>query len=226
MMNGERLTVPIFHGSELIVEERAPSNHPMTLMLPALSLLSCIHTQIVVMTVRHCAGLYHGSLHIDEGKEETVRMWHASQQGRGFTKHTAWTRFITALVVVVFVHVVVISTAWAEQMGGGSNEQTESNGAQYGLGTASVFLTIPYGMAKFLFATLGGIFGGFTYAFSGANEKAAKSVWDTSMRGTYVITPEHLKGEKSVRFFGVPPAESGSEGVSSEPAPLEPEPIK
>lgn len=157
-----------------------------------------------------------------------MRMWHVSQNGNGLAIHMAWTRFITALMIVVFVHVAVISTAWGEQMGGGSNEQTESNGAQYGLGTASVFLSIPYGMAKFLFATLGGIFGGFTYAFSGANEKAAKSVWDTSMRGTYVITPEHLKGEKSVRFFGVPPTESGSEGMSQEPAPLEPtpEPIK
>jgi len=165
---------------------------------------------------------------LDKFKEETVRMWHAGREGSGLTIHTAWTRFMTALLIVAFVHVAVISTAWAESMGGGSNEQTESNGAQYGLGTASVFLSIPYGMAKFLFATLGGIFGGFTYAFSGANEKAAKSVWDTSMRGTYVITPEHLKGEKSVRFFGVPPAESGSEGMSPEPAPLEPapEPIK
>jgi len=25
------------------------------------------------------------------------------------------------------------------------------------------------------------------------------------MRGTYVITPRHLKGEEQVRFFGVPP---------------------
>lgn len=156
-----------------------------------------------------------------------MRIWHASQNGNRRTMHVMGAQVMTALLIVAFVHVAVISTAWAEQMGGGANEQTENNGVQYGLGAASVFLTIPYGMAKFVFATLGGIFGGFTYAFSGANEKAAKSVWDTSMRGTYVITPEHLKGEKSVRFFGVP-AESEPEGASQEPAPLEPapEPIK
>src|SRR5689334_24950005 len=111
-------------------------------------------------------------------------------------------RFMTAVLILAFVHVAVISTAWAQPMGGGSDEQTENTGSQYGLGAASVFLSIPYGITKFMFATLGGIFGGFTYVFSGANEKAAKSVWDTSMRGTYVITPEHLKGDKSVRFFG------------------------
>ncbi len=156
-----------------------------------------------------------------------MRIWHASQNGNGLTIYVVGARFMTALLIVAFVQVAVISTAWAEQMGGGSNEQTENNGTQYGLGAASVFLSIPYGMVKFVFATLGGIFGGFTYAFSGANEKAAKSVWDTSMRGTYVITPEHLKGEKSIRFFGVP-GESEPEGASQEPAPLEPapEPIK
>ncbi|WP_447985646.1 hypothetical protein [Nitrospira sp. Nam74] len=152
-----------------------------------------------------------------------MRIWHASQNGNRLTLQIVGTRFMTALLIVAFIHVAIVSTAWAEQTGAGANEQTENNGAQYGLGAASVFLTIPYGMAKFVFATLGGIFGGFTYAFSGANEKAAKSVWDTSLRGTYVITPEHLKGEKSVRFFGVPP-ESEPEGASQEPAPLEPAP--
>jgi hypothetical protein len=156
-----------------------------------------------------------------------VRIWHASQNGDGSTRQAAWTRIMTMLLVVAFVQVAVISTAWAESAGGGADEQTESSGTQYGLGAASVFLSIPYGLGKFVFATLGGIFGGFTYAFSGANEKAAKSVWDTSMRGTYVITPEHLKGEKTIRFLGSP-AEGSPDNVLQEPTPLEPvpEPIK
>ncbi|WP_447978890.1 hypothetical protein [Candidatus Nitrospira bockiana] len=133
-------------------------------------------------------------------------------------------QLVAGVVVVAFVHLTVVGPSLAQPAGGGSNEQSENTGVQYGFGTASVFLSIPYGLGKFLFATLGGIFGGFTYAFSGGNEKAAKSVWDTSMRGTYVITPEHLKGEKSVRFFGVP---AESEGATLEPTaepapPLEP----
>jgi len=43
------------------------------------------------------------------------------------------------------------------------------------------------------------------------------------MRGTYVITPEHLKGEKTIRFLGSP-AEGSSDNVSQEPTPLEPVP--
>ena len=83
-------------------------------------------------------------------------------------------------------------------------EETESTSSQYGLGAASFFLTLPYSVAKVTVATLGGIFGGFTYIFSAGNEKAARAVWDTSLRGTYIISPEHLKGEKPIRFFGVP----------------------
>lgn len=156
-----------------------------------------------------------------------MRIWHAGQNDVERTVHTSWSRLSTVVIIAAFMHVAVISPAWAQSAGGGANEQTESTGTQYGLGAASVFLSIPYGLGKFLFATLGGIFGGFTYAFSGANEKAAKSVWDTSMRGTYVITPEHLKGEKTVRFLGSP-AEGSSETTTQEPVPLEPapEPIK
>jgi hypothetical protein len=132
-----------------------------------------------------------------------------------------WFRMVAVVLAVAFFHLAIIPTGWAQNAGGGSDERRQGTGAQYGLGTASVFLSIPYGLGKFLFATLGGIFGGFTYAFSGGNQKAAKSVWNTSMRGTYVITPEHLKGERAVRFLGVPPEE---EDVSEEPTPS-PEPM-
>lgn len=140
--------------------------------------------------------------------------------------HGRAVRAIATVVTVCVLHVAAVPSGWAQSAGGGANEQTESTGAQYGFGTASVFLSLPYGLGKFLFATLGGIFGGFTYAFSGGNEKAAKSVWDTSMRGTYVITPEHLKGEKTVRFFGVP-AET-ADAATEEPAaePIAPAPVK
>ena len=88
------------------------------------------------------------------------------------------------------------------------------------------FVSIPYGAVKFVYATFGGIIGGFTYALTAGNEKAAKSVWDTSMRGTYVISPRHLKGEEPVRFFGIPPIRDEAPAASGmpEPAPAAPTP--
>jgi hypothetical protein len=64
--------------------------------------------------------------------------------------------------------------------------------------------TLIYLPLKAAFAIAGGIVGGLTYAFTAGNENAAKSVWTTSMYGTYIITPEHLRGDKPIRFLGVP----------------------
>ena len=154
------------------------------------------------------------------------------QQRDEVVRRPTWLRIVSVLVVVAFFHVAVAPMVRAQLEGSqpvesaprsDDNERTESTGSQYGLGAASVFLSIPYGLGKFLFATFGGLFGGFTYVFSGGNAKAAKSVWDTSMRGTYIITPDHLRGDKTVRFLGVP-----REGDQSEPdsAPAEMMPIE
>ncbi|HSN03645.1 MAG TPA: hypothetical protein VLS44_01595 [Nitrospira sp.] len=73
---------------------------------------------------------------------------------------------------------------------------------------AAGLVTIPYLACKGAFAIVGGVVGGLTYVFSGLNENAAKNVWTTSMYGTYIITPEHLSGDKAIRFLGVPDAET------------------
>ncbi len=68
---------------------------------------------------------------------------------------------------------------------------------------ASCFIVSPvYGAFKLAFAGAGAIVGGFTWLFTGGDQEAAQRVWDTSLKGTYIITPEHLKGEKPVQFVG------------------------
>jgi hypothetical protein len=74
---------------------------------------------------------------------------------------------------------------------------------QAALGIGSALLTLVYFPAKLVYATLGGIVGGFTYALTGGDLDTAKEVWEPSFYGTYVITPDHLKGNEPVRFFGV-----------------------
>ncbi len=77
--------------------------------------------------------------------------------------------------------------------------------------------TILYFPFKAAFAIGGGIVGGLAYLFSGLNEQTAKSIWVPSMYGTYVITPEHLSGDRSVRFLGVAADETAT-GSSTAPA--------
>lgn len=85
---------------------------------------------------------------------------------------------------------------------------------------AAVLVTIPYFACKGAFAIVGGVVGGLTYVFSGLNENAAKNVWTTSMYGTYIITPEHLSGDKPIRFLGVPDAETPAPTYAPAPEPI------
>jgi hypothetical protein len=86
---------------------------------------------------------------------------------------------------------------------------------------AAAVSTILYLPFKAAFAIGGGIVGGLAYVFSGGNEQAASSIWHTSLYGTYIITPEHLRGDRPVRFLGV--ADQPNEPATPQPS-LEPSP--
>jgi len=73
------------------------------------------------------------------------------------------------------------------------------------LGAGSFFLTLVYTPVKLAYAILGGIIGGFTYGLTGGDLETAQSVWEPSVYGTYLITPDHLKGNEPIRFIGVSP---------------------
>ncbi len=108
---------------------------------------------------------------------------------------------VSGLVLSAFVFMVCLglpSVTWA-----GEEDSSETNEAALGLGSG--LLTFLYLPAKVVYATLGGIVGGFTYGLTGGNLETAKSVWEPSMYGTYVITPDHLKGNEPVRFYGPSP---------------------
>jgi len=82
-------------------------------------------------------------------------------------------------------------------------EEESSPGNDAALGAGSFFLTLVYTPVKLAYAILGGIIGGFTYGLTGGDLETAQSVWEPSVYGTYVITPDHLKGNEPVRFVWV-----------------------
>jgi len=112
-------------------------------------------------------------------------------------------RVLTVIVLLAFGQLLIAPSGWAK-------EGKEDTASEAGLGIASVLVSIPYGAVKVAYAIVGGITGGIAYVFTGGNLKAAQSVWDTSMRGTYIITPDHLRGEKPIRFLGIPPEAESS----------------
>jgi hypothetical protein len=131
---------------------------------------------------------------------------------------------IAMTLAICVLQFSIVSAGLAQQESSAPEERHQDTTSQFGMGAASFFLTIPYGLVKVVYASLGGIVGGFTYALTAGNERAANAVWHTSLRGTYVITPDHLRGDKAVRFFGVPPDTSSTAmaetAIEAAPAPV------
>ena len=69
-----------------------------------------------------------------------------------------------------------------------------------GMGTATVLANVVYMPAKVVYATLGGITGGFAYVLTGANYQVAEKVWTPSLGGNYVLSPDHLRGTQPIYF--------------------------
>lgn len=114
---------------------------------------------------------------------------------------------IRMVVVLVVLAVGLTPVAWAAEKNGGDNAA-----ADVGLGVASFLCSVPYGAAKVSMAIVGGVVGGLTYVLSGFDKKAADAVWYTTMEGDYVVTPDHLRGKKDLRFTGVPPEQTRGGG--------------
>ena len=107
---------------------------------------------------------------------------------------------VKLLAVCMAVAICLAPVAWAAE-----KSDNENPGTDIGLGVASFLCSIPYGAAKVTVALLGGLTGSLTYLFSGFDKKAADAVWYTTIEGDYVVTPDHLRGKKDLRFTGVPP---------------------
>jgi hypothetical protein len=107
----------------------------------------------------------------------------------------------TGVLVLVTFSLLVGIGAPGVSLAAEPEEQSPTNEAALGIGSA--LLTVVYFPAKLVYAALGGIVGTFTYGLTGGDLETAKEVWEPSFYGTYVITPDHLKGNEPVRFFGV-----------------------
>lgn len=130
---------------------------------------------------------------------------------RGFIR----TLPLIALVVVMAFTSLLAAPAWSQSSSTDTQQGTPSGAGMQAGAAVSTILYFPF---KAAFAIGGGIVGGLAYLFSGLNEQTAKSIWIPSMYGTYVITPEHLSGDRSVRFLGVAADSESATGGASQPA--------
>jgi hypothetical protein len=86
-----------------------------------------------------------------------------------------------------------------------AQQQDEATWENGGLGAASVLCSLVYGPVKLTSAILGLLVGGLSYPLSGGDSDVTMRVINTSVRGDYVVTPAHLRGEKPLEFWGRAP---------------------
>lgn len=87
-------------------------------------------------------------------------------------------------------------------LGGVSPARAESTWSNFGMGAGAVLTSCLYSPAKLVYATLGAVTGGMAYLLTVGNTDIACNIWDPSLRGTYIITPNMLRGKEEIRFVG------------------------
>jgi hypothetical protein len=114
-------------------------------------------------------------------------------------------KLLAVFLLLALCTVTIVPSAWSQESTGAPASPSVEGGdaSSAGMQVAAGLSNFLYFPAKLCLAIGGGIVGGLTYVFSGGNEQAAKSVWTTSLYGTYIITPDHLQGNKPIRFLGV-----------------------
>ena len=110
-----------------------------------------------------------------------------------------WSRSIVVMLIAICMVLTMIPPASTL-----ADDQVSNSSDDTGMKVASWALTVPYCAAKAAFAVAGSVVGGLGYAFSGGDTKAAESVWTTSVYGTYILRPAHLRGQEPIHFLGAP----------------------
>jgi hypothetical protein len=74
-----------------------------------------------------------------------------------------------------------------------------------GIGAVAALSTLIYGPVKLCYATLGLVVGGAAWGLSGGDAEVLDAVITAAVRGDYVVTPEHIRMERGLEFYGRAP---------------------
>ena len=86
-----------------------------------------------------------------------------------------------------------------------------------GIGSASALSSLIYGPLKIAYATTGVVVVGLGWAVSGGDTQVAKIVMTPAIYGDYVVSPEVLRGNQPLEFYGRAPGYGSSAHVASAP---------
>lgn len=120
---------------------------------------------------------------------------------------------LAGALAVVLAAGVAAGPAAAEEIVSPETKETASQG---GVGAAAGLTSVVYAPLKVAYAAGGSVVAGLAYVLSGGDKEVAKPIFDASVRGDYVVTPQHLRGEREIEFVGRPQSD---QALRSAPAP-------
>jgi hypothetical protein len=93
----------------------------------------------------------------------------------------------------------------------------ESTGEAAGYGVGSGLCSLLYAPVKVVYAVGGLLIGGLAFGLSAGDRDVWNAVVTPAVRGDYVVTPAHLRGEDSLEFIGRSPEPEYSAPSYGEP---------
>jgi len=86
-----------------------------------------------------------------------------------------------------------------------------------GIGAVAALSTLIYGPVKLTYAVLGLFIGGAAWGLSGGDQQVLEAVVTPALRGDYVVTPDHIRMERSIEFYGRDPSSRGVQQTAAVP---------
>lgn len=88
-----------------------------------------------------------------------------------------------------------------------ASAEEQSQMGEMGWGLGSAVSSLIYAPVKSIYALSGTLIGGLAWLFSGGDMDVTGPIWTASLRGDYVVTPQHLQGKRTLEFIGRDPAQ-------------------
>ena len=126
-----------------------------------------------------------------------------------------------AAMAALLGFVALLAAAPAGAQTGTQSETDAENGGregEAGLGVAAGLISLFYAPAKVLYAAGGGLVAGLAYVVSGGDQQVVDPILTPALRGDYVVTPAHLRGERQLEFIGREPEDRALRDEQGQPA--------
>ncbi|HYB13023.1 MAG TPA: hypothetical protein VEG67_06105 [Myxococcota bacterium] len=103
----------------------------------------------------------------------------------------------------------------------GAPARASGAGTNAGLQVGAFFTTLLYGPVKVCYAVVGSVVSGLAWGVTAGSSEVAWPIFVSAAYGDYVVTPDHLTGQRPLEFVGRDTPAASTTAVSDEAKPTE-----